>query len=104
MFVSYVLTSDFQLAAHSRQAEYDDFCEITDNLDKFVFLTDVSSSSNFSKEIYCVSLVRGKQGFCLYENKGADQLCSNCTADQRLCFRYLDSTIPLFLKSEISSF
>ena len=31
-------------------------------------------------------------------------LCSNCTADQRLCVRYLDSTISLLLKSEISSF
>ena len=32
-----------------------------------------------------------KPGFCLCENKDADQLCSNCTADQRLCFRYSDS-------------
>ena len=31
---------------------------------------------------------------CLGENKGADQLCSNCTADQRLCFCYRDSTTP----------
>ena len=31
------------------------------------------------------------------ENKGADQLCSNCTADQRLCFHYMNSTIPLCL-------
>ena len=38
------------------------------------------------------------------ENKGADQLCSNCTADQRLCFRCTDSTIPLLLKSKICSF
>ena len=30
------------------------------------------------------------------ENKGADQIRSNCAADQRLCFRYTDSTIPLF--------
>ena len=43
-----------------------------------------------------------KTDFC--ENKGADQLCSNCTADQRLRFRYIDRTIPLLLKSEISSF
>ena len=28
--------------------------------------------------------------------KDADQLCSNCTADQRLCFHYTDSTIPVF--------
>ena len=42
-----------------------------------------------------------KQTICLCENKDADQ---HCTADQRLCFRYTDSTIPLLLKSEISSF
>ena len=27
-----------------------------------------------------------KARFCLCENKAADQLCSNCTAVQRLCF------------------
>ena len=37
------------------------------------------------------------------ENKDADQLHGNRKADQRLCFRYTDSTLPL-LKSEISSF
>ena len=37
------------------------------------------------------------------KNKGADQLHSNCAADQHLCFRYLDSTIPLLPKFEISS-
>ena len=41
---------------------------------------------------------------CLGENKGADQLRSNCEADQRLCFRYTDSTLSLLIKSEISSF
>ena len=46
----------------------------------------------------------GKPTICLCENKGADQLRSNCEADQRLCFRYTDSVIPLLLKSEISSF
>ena len=40
--------------------------------------------------------------FCIYENKGADQLRSNCEADQRLCFRYTDSTIPMPSKSKIS--
>ena len=44
-----------------------------------------------------------KQAFCLCENKGADQLRGNREADQRLCFRYADSTIPLLLKSESSS-
>ena len=42
--------------------------------------------------------------FCKCRNKDADQLCDNREADQRLCFRYTDSTIPLLPKSEISSF
>ena len=39
-----------------------------------------------------------KPDFCLCENKGADQLRSNCEADQRLCFRFTDSTLSLLLK------
>ena len=46
----------------------------------------------------------GKPTICIGENKGADQLRGNSEADQRLCFRYLDSTIPPLLKSKISSF
>ena len=34
-------------------------------------------------------------------NKGADQLRSNREADQRLCFRYIDSTIPPLPKYEV---
>ena len=45
-----------------------------------------------------------KQTICICENKDADQLRCNCEADQRLCFRYTDNTIPLLLKSKISSF
>ena len=45
-----------------------------------------------------------KPDFCLCENKGADQLRSNCEADQRFCFRYTDSTLSLLIKYEISSF
>ena len=44
-----------------------------------------------------------KAAFCLCEDKDADQLRSNCAADQRLCFCYMDSTIPLLSKSKISS-
>ena len=44
-----------------------------------------------------------KPTFCICENKDADKLCSNRKADQRLCFRYIDSKIPLLSKSEISS-
>ena len=42
-----------------------------------------------------------KPGFCICENKDADQLRVNREDDQRLCFRYNDSTIPLLLKSKI---
>ena len=41
--------------------------------------------------------------FFICENKDADQLRSSCAADQGLCFCYMDSTIPLLPKSEISS-
>ena len=44
-----------------------------------------------------------KPAFCTCENKDADQLRGNREADQRLCFHYIDSTIPLLSKSEISS-
>ena len=46
----------------------------------------------------------GELTICICENKGADQLRGNREADQRLCFRYLDSTIPPLLNSKISSF
>ena len=39
-----------------------------------------------------------KPAFCICKNKDADQLCSNGEADQRLCFCYKDSTIPLLPK------
>ena len=45
-----------------------------------------------------------KPTICIGENKAADQLRNNCEADQLLCFRYSDSTVPLLLKSEIPIF
>ena len=45
-----------------------------------------------------------KPAFCICKNKDADQLRGNREADQRLCFRYIDSTITLLPKYEISSF
>ena len=44
-----------------------------------------------------------KPTICICENKDADQLRGNREADQRLCFRYTDSTIPLLSISKISS-
>ena len=51
-----------------------------------------------------MSRVVRKSAFAyICENKDADQLRGNREADQRLCFRCMDSTIPLLPKSEISS-
>ena len=55
---------------------------------------------NVSEEGDMSRVVR-KPAFCICENKEADQLRE---ADQRLCFRYIDSTIPLLSKYKISSF
>ena len=49
-----------------------------------------------------LSCVVRKSAFCICENKDADQLRGNREADQRLCFHYTDSTIPLLSKSENS--
>ena len=37
-----------------------------------------------------VSRVVRKPTYCICENKGADPLCSNCAADQGLCFLSID--------------
>ena len=46
----------------------------------------------------------GKTNNLQRQNKGADQIRSNCEAGQCLCFRYWYSTIPPLLNSKISSF
>ena len=53
-----------------------------------------------------MSGVMRKPAFCIWENKGSDKLCCNCVvyaADQCLSFRFIEGTIPLLSKSEISS-
>ena len=62
--------------------------------------------SNLSCLVYKdhMSCIVRKPNLCICENKGADQLHGkhgNSAADQRLCFRYIDSAIPLLPKSEI---
>ena len=64
----------------------------------------MSMVRNYDSHQIHLSRHEGKPTICIGENKGADQLRSNCEADQRLCFRYSDSTVPLLFKSEISSF
>ena len=44
-----------------------------------------------------------KPAFCICENKGSDQLRADREADQSLCLRFTDSTIPLLPKYEILS-
>ena len=51
-----------------------------------------------------MSRLMGKPTICIGKNKDTDQLRGNREADQRLCFWYSDSTVPLLLKSGISSF
>ena len=51
----------------------------------------------------CINEPRHEKTNILHMKKNADQLRGNRKADQRLCFHYIDSTIPLISKSEISS-
>ena len=62
------------------------------------------TKSEFNQFLKYMSRLMGKPTICICENKGADQLRGNREADQRLCFCYTDSTLPIILKSEISSF
>ena len=58
----------------------------------------------FNAHVYVhLQHVMRKPAVCICDNKDADQLPSNCVADQRVYFRYMDSTIPILSKSEISS-
>ena len=66
-------------------------------------LTRLTLCSLFVLSNCNLSLVMRKPDFCVCENKDADQLRGNRETDQRICFRYADSTIPLLFKSEISS-
>ena len=43
----------------------------------------------------CMSSIMRKPTVCIGENNEADQIGSNCEADQRQCFRHRDSTVPL---------
>ena len=44
-------------------------------------------------EMKQMSLVIRNPAFCICENKDANQFRGDREADQRLCFRYIDSTI-----------
>ena len=53
--------------------------------------------------LHDMSRTMRKPAFYICENIDADQQRSNCAADQRLCFYYIDSNISLLPKSVISS-
>ena len=53
--------------------------------------------------LYHMSPIMRKPVYCKFENKGVEHLYCNHAADQPLYFRYIDSTIPLLLQSQISS-
>ena len=50
---------------------------------KMLYFVVLKIETNY-KMSHCIR----KPTTCMGENKAADQLCSNCTADQHLCFRY----------------
>ena len=66
--------------------------------DKFILPPTESQRIDYQVSlIKCIVLnlpnnirVMRKTDFWLCKNKDADQLCSHCTADQRLCFRSTD--------------
>ena len=75
-----------------------------DEYPQHIFLRKNKFSFNYHQiPTLHMSRIMRKPAFCICENKDADQLRGNREADQRLCFRYIDSMIPLLSKSEISS-
>ena len=74
-------------------------------VDEFLILCTNEPLLQPEGQVVSVNLSRNvrKPAFCICENKDADQLRGHREADQRLCFRNIDSTIPLLPKYEISS-
>ena len=70
----------------------------SNTLSSWTLRTDMGFSELSSLQM---SRVVRKPAFCICENKDADQLRGNREADQRLCFHYTDSTIPLPSKYEM---
>ena len=71
---------------------------------KGYFMSVYNKYNYQSKEIIQMSRVMRKPAFYTCKKKGTDQLHGNWAADDRLCFRYIDSTITELLKSDISSY
>ena len=70
---------------------------------KRILLYSLRKNVPFFDKVSSYEPRNGKTCSCTCESKSSDQLFGDRTADQRICFRYIDSTIPLLPKSEISS-
>ena len=85
------------------------FCDFTD-----CFLSDLAGdpADRFSRVAAhdckdgTITCTKVQQNLNVSRRMGKATICrcENKDADQRLCFRYSDSTIPLISKSKISSF
>ena len=89
-----------QTSCYMKELENNDIHDMYDLNSVAFLLNERSKLQMFRNKL---SLVMRKPAFCICENKDVDQLRGNREADQCLCFRYTDSTIPLLPKSEISS-
>ena len=58
---------------------------------------------DFTMSFYTINLQKYESARQICKQKSADQLHGDCAADQRICFRCIDSTTPLLPLSEISS-
>ena len=101
---SYQVTVLFKWYSEMTQELKDYVLFSTSYLVLHIFFTG-SEQTPLNRAYYFLYLSRimRKTDFCLCKNKDADQLRGDREADQRLCFRYTDSTIPLLSESEISS-
>ena len=68
-----------------------------------MYVTILANYKSYISNNYLSLCVR-KPTICMGENKDADQLRGNREADQRLCFRYTDSTFPPLLIPKFSRF
>ena len=93
---------------HSLQAELSLCCLriVADahHLSKILIQAHTKNRSVDQPVLSDLSRVSRKPAFCICKNKDADQLRGNREADQHLCFRYLDSRIPLLLNPKFEAF
>ena len=68
-------------------------CTVDDLQDTIITVDENKFEGKCKQQL---SLRMRKSTIRICENKDADQLCSNCTADQRLCFLHTDSTIIFY--------